>query len=114
MIMPAHVTASTDAGGVGAQMTNTCRRTSSVSGTALLDRLSPKTAELVARNNVRNLLERMAERRRLASLSKNDMAGIALPADYRFPEYAHMPRLRDDESFVRSRLTRLADEESQD
>jgi hypothetical protein len=80
--------------------------------TPLLHLLAPETADLVARDNLRNLLDKMAERRRLANLSKNDMAGIALPADYRFPEYAHMPRLRDDESFVRSRLKRLAEEES--
>jgi hypothetical protein len=32
--------------------------------------------------------------------------GIVLPADYRYPEYPDMPRLTDDESFVRSRLKR--------
>jgi hypothetical protein len=72
----------------------------------LLKKLQPKTRRLVARDNFRRLIERMAELRRTAKLCGPDGNGIVLPADYTFPEYAHMGRLRDDESFVRSRLKR--------
>jgi hypothetical protein len=70
----------------------------------LLAALDKKVAQQVAHDNLCDLLDRMAERRRLANLSHKHLAGIELPTDYRFPEYAHMPRLRDEESFVRSRL----------
>jgi len=72
----------------------------------LLKKLSPKTRPLVAQDNFRNLMKRMAELRRTANLSSPEGDGIVLPLDYAFPEYAHMRRLRDDESFVRSRLKR--------
>lgn len=88
-----------------------------------LDMLKPATRELVARDNLKNLLVRMADRRRLAGFSaasssernsgKRDSTkeaislgsqGIVLPIDYTYPEHADMPRLSDEESFVRSRL----------
>ena len=72
----------------------------------LLEVLAPKTRRLVARDNFVNLMDRMAELRRTADLAKDDARGIVLPVDYRYPEYADMPRLTDDESFVRSRLKR--------
>jgi hypothetical protein len=72
----------------------------------LLKKLDPKTRRLVARDNFRNLIKRMAELRRTAGLSGPDGDGVVLPVDYTFPEYAHTRRLRDDESFVRSRLKR--------
>ncbi len=75
----------------------------------LLQKLKPKTARLVARDNFHNLLNRMAERRRTANLVEEEGPGIVLPRDYAFPEYAHMPRLRDEESFVRSRLKQESD-----
>jgi hypothetical protein len=70
----------------------------------LLAKLEPDTRALVARDNFRNLMQRMAALRRTAKLNGDDGDGIALPAEYVFPEYAHMRRLRDEESFVRSRL----------
>jgi hypothetical protein len=75
----------------------------------LLDELEPKTRQLVARDNFRNLIERMAALRRTAKLHGPVGDGIVLRADYTFPEYAHMGRLRDAESFVRSRLERVGD-----
>jgi hypothetical protein len=79
----------------------------------LLDELDPKTRELVARENFRNLMGQMAELRRTAKLNAPSGDGIALPADYMFPEYAHIGRLRDDESFVRSRLEKIDSETKQ-
>ncbi len=76
----------------------------------LLKRLKSKTAQLVAHDNFHNLMNEMAERRRTANLSAGESLGIVLPRDYTFPEYAHMPRLRDEESFVRSRLKQEAEE----
>lgn len=70
----------------------------------LLAALDEKVAQRVACDNLCDLLDQMAERRRLAKLGHKDLTGIELPTDYRFPEYAHMPRLGDKESFVRSRL----------
>jgi hypothetical protein len=76
----------------------------------LLDVLKPKTQRLVARDNFADLMDRMAELRRTAELSNGESRGIVLPVDYRYPEYADMPRLTDDESFVRSRLKRDEDQ----
>jgi hypothetical protein len=76
----------------------------------LLDELENKTRQLVARDNFRNLMQRMAALRRTAKLNGPDGDGIVLRADYAFPEYAHMGRLRDDESFVRSRLEQASEE----
>ena len=78
----------------------------------LLEQLKPKTAKLVARDNFHNLMNEMAEQRRTANLVDGDGAGIVLPTDYSFPEYAHMPRLKDEESFVRSRLEQQADKDA--
>lgn len=75
----------------------------------LLEELDEQTRELVARDNYVQLMKRMAELRRTAKLCDKDCPGITLPVDYRYPEYADMPRLRDDESFVRSRLKREQD-----
>lgn len=79
----------------------------------LLKRLKPETADRVARDNFVKLMREMAERRRTANLANGDGAGIVLPTDYIYPEYAHMPRLRDEESFVRSRLEQEAKKSSQ-
>ncbi len=76
----------------------------------LLAQLQPDTRKLVARDNYVNLMDQMTELRRTAKLSEEKSLGIVLPVDYRYPEYADMPRLRDDESFVRSRLKREATE----
>ncbi len=72
----------------------------------LLEVLKPETRQLVARDNFQNLMNQMAKLRRTAKLGDEKSRGIVLPVDYRYPEYADMPRLRDDESFVRSRLKR--------
>jgi hypothetical protein len=72
----------------------------------LLEELDEETRALVARDNYVQLMKRMADLRRTAKLCEKDCPGITLPVDYRYPEYADMPRLRDDESFVRSRLKR--------
>lgn len=79
----------------------------------LLEVLDPKTRRLVARDNFVNLMDHMAELRRTAKLSDGKSRGIVLPTDYRYPEYADMPRLTDDESFVRSRLKRAEDRTSE-
>ncbi len=75
----------------------------------LLSALEEDVARAVARDNLCDLLDRMAEQRRVASLGHKELNGIELPTDYRFPEYAHMSRLRDEESFVRSRLKQRSD-----
>jgi hypothetical protein len=72
----------------------------------LLEVLKPETRQLVARDNFQNLMNQMAKLRRTAKLGDDKSRGIVLPVDYRYPEYADMPRLHDDESFVRSRLKR--------
>jgi hypothetical protein len=72
----------------------------------LLEELDEETRAIVARDNYVQLMKRMADLRRTAKLCEKDCPGITLPVDYRYPEYADMPRLRDDESFVRSRLKR--------
>lgn len=75
-----------------------------------LETLTPRTRELVARGNLVALLDDMAAKRRSAKLVEPSTAdappnaGIVLPADYEFPEYAEMPRPGDEASFVRSRL----------
>jgi len=51
-------------------------------------------------------MKRMAGLRRTAPLSGPAGGGIVRPLDHAFPELAPMRRLRDDESFVRSRLKR--------
>lgn len=80
----------------------------------LLERLKPETAKLVACDNFQNLMNEMSERRRMTNLANGEGVGIALKADYSFPEYAHMPRLRDEESFVRSRIMQESDNSSED
>jgi hypothetical protein len=80
----------------------------------LLDILKPKTRQLVARDNFANLMEQLADLRRTAKLNDDESRGIVLPVDYRYPEYADMPRLTDDESFVRSRLKRDAEQLERD
>jgi hypothetical protein len=72
----------------------------------LLEVLEAETRRLVARDNFADLMNHMAELRRTAKLSEDESRGIVLPVDYRYPEYADMPRLTDDESFVRSRIKR--------
>ncbi|MCA9261943.1 MAG: hypothetical protein KDA61_22150 [Planctomycetales bacterium] len=73
----------------------------------LLRVLKSETGRLVAHDNLCNLLDEMTKRRRAAGNSRADMAGVALSPAYRYPEYADMPRRRDDESFVRSRSEQL-------
>jgi hypothetical protein len=60
----------------------------------LLDVLKPKTRQLVARENFANLMKRMAKLRRTAKLNDDGSHGIVLPVDYRYLEYADMPRSR--------------------
>lgn len=80
----------------------------------LIDHLKPETRRLVARDNFVDLMNHMAELRRTAKLSNGDSRGIVLPVDYRYPEYADMPRLTDDESFVRSRIKRDVEQAEDD
>ena len=67
---------------------------------SLLNRLSPGTRVLVARDNFAQLMQEMAQKRAQAGLG---MAGLVLKDDYEFPEYAHTGRLSDSVSFTRSR-----------
>lgn len=66
----------------------------------LLSKLAKDVGRKLAYGNCVSLLEEMAEKREKAGIGRD---GLVLKYDYEFPEFAHTGRLKDSDSFTRSR-----------